>query len=69
MDAFEFVNKYESYLEEISMVIMPELESVVKKLREIDSHDLIKPDSWFLNECEAKGFVWTLFIKRVKLVI
>ena len=42
MDAFEFVNNYESYLDEFSIVIKPELESVIKKLREIDPHDLIQ---------------------------
>lgn len=68
MDAIEFVNNYESYLDEISMVIKPELESVIIELKEIDPHDLVKPDSWFMTEREARGFVWTLFIKRVKLI-
>lgn len=45
MDAFQFVNNYESYLEKISMVIKPELELVTKELRKIDPHDLIQPVS------------------------
>ena len=68
MDEIEFVNKYKSYMDEISMVIKPELEPILNELREIDPHDLIQPDSWFLNEIEAKGFVWTLFVRSVRKI-
>ena len=66
MDAFEFVNNYTSYIEEISQVIKPELQPVLDELKEIDPHDLVQPESWFHTESEAKGFVWKMFIKRVK---
>ena len=69
MDAIEFVNMYQSYLDEISMVIKPQYESVLNELRETDPHDLVKPDSWFLSEREARGFVWSLFLIRVKKLI
>ena len=66
MDAFEFVNNYTSYIEEISQVIKPELQPVLDELRQIDPHDLVQPETWFHSESEAKGFVWKMFIKRVR---
>ena len=66
MEAIEFVNNYTSYIEEISQVIKPELQPVLDELHQIDPHDLVSPDSWFHTESEAKGFVWKMFIKRVK---
>ena len=67
MDAIEFVSNYESYLDEISLVIKPDLEPVIIELKEIDPHDLVNPNSWFVNEREARGFVWSLFIRRARL--
>lgn len=63
MDAFEFVNNYTSYIEEISQVIKPELQPVLDELKEIDPHDLVQPETWFHSESEAQGFVWKMFIK------
>lgn len=60
-----FVRNYESYLDEIGEVVKPELLSILDELRQIDPHDLVRPDSWFQNEAEARGFVWSMFIKRV----
>ena len=68
MDAFEFLSKFDSCLEEISMVIKPELNSLLIELKEIDPHDLIHPDNWFLSDHEVRGFVWNLFIKRVNKI-
>ena len=69
MDGIQFVNNYQLYLSEIALVIKPQYESVLNELRETDPHDLIEPDSWFLTEREARGFVWSLFLKRVKKYI
>lgn len=66
MEAFEFVNNYPLYIEEIGQVIKPELQPVLDELRQIEPHDLVSPDSWFHTESEAKGFVWKMFIKKVK---
>ena len=66
MEAFEFVNNYQSYLEEISQVIKPELQPVLDELKEIDPHDLVSPDSYFNTENSARGYVWSLFMKRAK---
>lgn len=67
MDAIQFIKSYISYLEEIEMVIKPEYQSIVTKLKETDPHDLIVPETWFISERAARGFVWSLFIRRVKL--
>jgi hypothetical protein len=55
-----------SYHEEISQVIKPELLPILDELSEFDPHDLIRPDSFFDSENAARGFVWGMFVKRVK---
>ena len=66
MESFQFVNNYTSYIEEISQVIRPELQPVLDELKEIDPHDLVQPESYFINKNHARGFVWGMFMKRVK---
>ena len=66
MEAIVFVKNYVDYLDEISQVIKPELIPIIDELRLIDPHDLVQPETWFHTESEAKGFVWKMFIKRVK---
>lgn len=66
MEAIEFVNNYHKYLDEVSQVIRPELQSVLDELKEIDPHDLVRPDTFFDSENSARGFVWSMFFKRVK---
>lgn len=68
MNAIEFIRKYELYIDEISLVTKPVLQPILDELRQIDPHDLVSPDSWFYNESEARGFVWKMFIKRVKMM-
>ena len=64
MEAIEFVANYENYLTEIEQVVKPEFYPVIKKLREIDPHDLVRPDSWFQGSANARGYVWLLFLKE-----
>ena len=66
MEAIEFVNNYQQYLEEISQVIKPELQPVLDELKEIDPHDLVRPETYFNTENSARGYVWWLFLKQVK---
>ena len=66
MDAFEFINHYEDFLKEIEQVIKPELLTVLEKLKEIEPHDLIIPETWFINTNQARGFVWNLFLQHVR---
>lgn len=67
MDALEFINNYLAYLQEIEMVVKPEFQTIINKMKEIDPHDLVVPETWFPNERAARGFVWYQFIRRVKL--
>ena len=67
MDALEFINKYGSYIDEIAFVIKPEYQTVINKMKEIDPHNLVVPESWFVSERAARGFVWSMFLRRVKL--
>jgi hypothetical protein len=66
MEAIEFINKYEAYLDEISSVIKPELLPIVDQLKNIDPHDLVTPESCLIDGSHARGYVWRLFLQRVK---
>ena len=66
MEAITFVNNYLNYIEEISQVIKPELQPILDELRQIDPHDLVRPDSYFDSENSARGYVWSIFVKRAE---
>ena len=64
MDAIRFTQKYDQYLDEIQTMVRNELIPFVEELSQIDPHDLIRPDTYFQDENHARGFVWSLFLKR-----
>jgi len=66
MDAIEFIARYELYIDEISSLVRPDLLPVIDQLKEIDPHDLVTPSAWFQSENDARGYVWGMFVKRVK---
>jgi len=68
MESIEFINRYELYLDEISEVVKPELIPIIDELRQIDPHDLVRPDTFFMSESQGTGFVWNMFIKRVRKI-
>jgi hypothetical protein len=68
MDAIEFITKYPEYVQEIRDVIRPELFPLVDQLAAIDPHDLVRPEAFFLSVQDGRGFVWSLFLKRVGIV-
>jgi len=65
MDAIFFVKNYLNYLDEIGEVIKPELQPFLDELRQIDPHDLVRPDTFFIGESQAKGIVWEMFWKQI----
>jgi hypothetical protein len=66
MDAIEFVVNFEKYLTEIEQVVKPEYAPAIERVRENDPHDLVRPDAWFHTETEARGLVWTMFLRELK---
>ena len=66
MEAIEFVVNYEKYLKEIEQVVKPEYAPAIEQLKETDPHDIVRPDAWFQSESEARGYVWTMFLKGLK---
>jgi hypothetical protein len=66
MEAIVFVRNYLNYLNEITLVVKPELLPFLEEILQIDAHDLIRPDSFFDSENSARGFVWGMFLKRVR---
>jgi hypothetical protein len=67
MDALEFIKNYQSYLEEIEMVVKPKYQPIISKMKSIDAHDIVQPETWFESVSAAKGYVWAMFLRRVKL--
>ena len=65
MEAIEFVLNYENYLNEIEQVVKPEYLPAIKRLRTQDPHDLVRPEAWFHTETNARGYVWTMFLKEM----
>ena len=66
METIEFISNYIKYLDEIREVIKLNLIPIVVELSEIDPHDLVTPESYFISESHARGFVWSLFLQKVK---
>jgi len=64
MEAIEFVSNYQNYVTEIEQVVRPEYHSVIGKLKGMDPHDIISPESWFMTKSHARGYVWSLFLKE-----
>jgi hypothetical protein len=64
METIEFINNFEYFLDEIRAVVNPELLPLVDELKRIDTHDLVRPDTWFSGEGDARGYIWSLFIKK-----
>jgi hypothetical protein len=64
VEAIGFVINYETYLNEIEQVVKPEYLEIIERLRDIDPHDILRPESWFQSESAARGYVWTMFLKE-----
>ena len=66
MEAIEFVNNFQQYLDEIEQVVKTEYAPAIERLRAKDPHDFVRPESWFMAESHARGYVWTMFIKECR---
>ena len=63
MEAIEFVIKYKQYLTEIEQVVKPEYQPVIEKLRDIDPHDIVRPEHYFNSEAEV---VYRMFLRQIQ---
>jgi hypothetical protein len=66
MEAIEFVNNYQNYLDEIRQVVKEKYYPVIDSMETFDPHDLVTPSCVFKNKNHAKGFVWQVFTQTVK---
>ncbi len=64
MESTRFINNYEYFIDEIQSVVKPELLPIIEELKAIDPHDLVRPDTWFSGDGDARGFIWSIFIKK-----
>jgi hypothetical protein len=66
MESIEFIAHYETYLDEIGEVVKPEFLRIIDDLKKTDAHDLVSPETFFMAESHARGYVWSLFLQLVK---
>ena len=66
MNTAEFAVNYQTYLDELSFMVKPELQYVIAQLRYTNPLELVNAETQFLTEDHAKGFVWKLFIQATK---
>ena len=66
MDSIELINRYPDYTSQLEKVVTPEFEPTIKKLKERDPHDIVKPEHYFNSDAKAMGVVFKLFLKKLK---
>ena len=67
ISSIDISSKFQHYISELEEIIHPDLKMDINKVRELDLHDyFFSPEHWFGNEIEAKGFIWSLFMKQNK---
>ena len=66
MDAIEFINRYPEYITQLEKVVRQEFEPVIKKLKALDPHNIVKPEQYLNSDSEAMGVVFKLFLKEIK---
>ena len=65
MEAIEFIHRYPNYVSQLEKVVKPEFEPVIKKLKALDPHNIVKPEHYFNSDAEAMGVVFKLFLKKL----
>ena len=67
MTTEQFTAHYQRYITELEKMIHPELKSIAEQLRDIDiKNHFICQNLDSMTEYEARGFVWTLFLREIK---
>ena len=66
MDAIDFVNRYPAYIAQLEKVVKPEYKAAIKKMKELDPHDLVEPQHYFNSGAEAVGMVFGLLLREIK---
>jgi hypothetical protein len=66
MEAIEFVVNYPNYVDMLDKVVKDEYKSCIEKLRNLDPHDIVTPESYIMSETSAMGLVFALFQVEVK---
>ena len=67
MDAIEFVNRYPTYLAQLGKVVKPDFQPIIRKMKKLDPHNVVKPEHYFSSEAEAVGVVFRLFLLKLKI--
>ena len=68
MTTEQFIAHYQYYITELEKMIHPDLISIAENLRAIDiKNHFICQNLDSMTEYEAQGFVWTLFMREIKV--
>jgi len=67
MESNEFIDKYESFLEDMRLIIKPEFLTVIDELINTGPHDFVTAETYLMTENQARIHVWHLFLQRTKL--
>lgn len=65
LSASQFIEQYTAIVEEFDQIAHANTYSVIRRMYCIDPHDLVTPESCFVNRDHARGFVASLLMKTV----
>ena len=67
MTTEQFTAHYQRYINDLEKIINPSLSPITNQLRQMDiKNHYICQNLERMTEYEARGFVWTLFIRELK---
>ena len=46
-------------------MVKPEYQPIIRKMKKLDPHDVVKPEQYFHSEAEAVGVVYRLFLRQL----
>ena len=64
MDAIEFIRYYPQYITELQQIVKSDLLPVLEEMKNCDPHDLVSPEVWFVSVHQARGYVFSLFLRK-----
>lgn len=68
MDSLEFIQRYPELIDELRQVTDSKWLYLLDEMSLQDPHDLVRPETWFPDENMARGYVLSLFMRKVRAV-
>jgi hypothetical protein len=64
MESKKSLNNYDFFLDEISLIIKPEVQPIITELRGTRPWDLVNIASEFKYSGGKRGLIWSIFISK-----